>query len=65
VCLTANWRDQFYDAHPSDKQGTKQKAFVRANLDLIDAKLIVVWKEYVWLKADDPGDPDKPDKKGF
>jgi hypothetical protein len=65
VCLTATWRDQFYAAHPADKQGTKQKAFVRAHIDLIEAKLVGFWDQYVWLAADEPDHPDKPDKSRF
>jgi hypothetical protein len=59
VVKTVAWREAFYAAHPSDKLGTKQKAFVRAHLDLCEQHLIGVLAEFVWLS------PDKPDKSGF
>lgn len=53
------WRETFYATYPADKQDTKQKAYVRAYLDLVDGKLIGFLNEFVWLN------PDKPDKTGF
>jgi hypothetical protein len=52
------WREYFYKATPQDNQAAKQKAFRRAFDDLIKAKIIDFWDEYVWL----PPNPDKPDK---
>jgi len=31
----------------------KRKALLRATLDLEEMKLIVLWREYVWLAADE------------
>jgi hypothetical protein len=59
VVKAVAWREAFYAAHPADKPGTKQKAFVRASLDLFEQHLIVFHGEFVSVS------PDKPDKKGF
>jgi hypothetical protein len=53
------WREAFYAAHPSGKQGTKQRAFVRAHLDLFEQGLITFHGEFVSVC------PDKPDKNDF
>jgi hypothetical protein len=52
VCLADTWRKRFYETYPADKQATKKKALFRATLDLEEAKLIELWREYVWLKGD-------------
>jgi hypothetical protein len=52
VCLADTWRKRFYETYPADKQATKKKALFRATLDLEDAKLIELWREYVWPKGD-------------
>jgi hypothetical protein len=52
VCLADTWRKRFYETYPADKQATKKKAMFRATLDLEDAKLIELWREYVWPKGD-------------
>ena len=57
VCSATEWRERFYNGYPSDSQTTKQKAFVRVQLKLMELKLIDVFSIYVWLKTD----PDKPD----
>ena len=51
------WRDRFYNAYPTTKPDTKQKAYVRAVLKLQEKKLIEIWSTYVWLVSE----PDKPD----
>ena len=52
VCLADTWRKRFYETYPAEKQDTKKKALLRATLDLEEAKLIELWREYVWLKRD-------------
>jgi hypothetical protein len=52
VCLADIWRKRFYETYPAEKQNTKKKALLRATLDLEDAKLIELWREYVWPKRD-------------
>jgi hypothetical protein len=47
---SARWRQEFYDTYPSDKPATKRQALLRATLDLEEASIIVLWKEYVWLR---------------
>jgi AAA domain len=54
VCLADTWRKRFYQTYPAEKQDTKKKALLRATLDLEEAKLITLWREFVWL-------PDKRD----
>jgi hypothetical protein len=49
VCKSEIWRQAFYDAYPADKQSTKQKALLRASLDLTTAGLIIFSGDYVWL----------------
>jgi hypothetical protein len=51
VCRADTWRKRFYEEYPADKQDTKKKALLRATLDLEEAKLIVLWREYVWPAA--------------
>jgi hypothetical protein len=48
VCRAALWRERFYETYPAEKQEAKRKALLRATLDLEEAKLIVLWREYVW-----------------
>ena len=50
VCLSDTWRKRFYLEYPSDKQDTKKKALLRATLDLEEERLIVLWREYVWVR---------------
>jgi hypothetical protein len=57
VCLADIWRKRFYETYPAEKQDTKKKALLRATLDLEEAKLIELWREYVWVR-------DKRDKSG-
>jgi hypothetical protein len=52
------WRKRFYEEYPGDKLNTKQKALLRATLDLEEMKLIVLWREFVWIA----GQEDKEDK---
>jgi hypothetical protein len=54
VCLADTWRKRFYQEYPADKLNSKQKALLRATLDLEENKLIVLWREFVWV-------PDKRD----
>ena len=49
VCLSDTWRKRFYLEYPADKQDTKKKALLRATLDLEAEKLIVLWREFVWV----------------
>jgi len=51
VCRAETWRERFYQEYPGDKLNTKQKALLRATLDLEEQKLIVLWREFVWIKA--------------
>jgi AAA domain len=44
------WRERFYDAYPT-RPDAKQKAFVRAQLKLINLKLVEVWSTYAWLTS--------------
>jgi hypothetical protein len=44
------WRQRFYETYPADKQDTKKKALLRATLDLEEQKLIVLWREFVWVR---------------
>jgi len=53
VCLSDTWRKRFYLEYPADKQDTKKKALLRATLDLEQDRLIVLWKEFVWVTADE------------
>jgi hypothetical protein len=53
-CLADSWRKEFYATYPADKQATKKKALLRATLDLEQAKLIVLWREWIWVE--DKGD---------
>jgi hypothetical protein len=53
VCLSDTWRKEFYATYPAERQDTKKKALLRATLDLEQAGLIVLWREYVWLKERD------------
>jgi len=50
VCLSDTWRKRFYEEYPADKQDTKKKALLRATLDLEEAKVIVLWRNYVWVR---------------
>jgi hypothetical protein len=50
VCLADTWRKRFYETYPAEKQDTKKKALLRATLDLEEAKLIDLWREYVWVR---------------
>lgn len=59
VARQATWREEFYKVHPGDKQGAKQKAFVRVHGDLYEARLVQYLGEFACLN------PDKPDKSGF
>ena len=43
----STWRERFYDAYPTDKPDTKQKAFVRASLTLEERKIIRVSQDSV------------------
>jgi hypothetical protein len=54
VCLMDTWRTRFYEEYPAEKTNTKNKAFLRATLDLgpSEEKLVEFWREYVWLKRD-------------
>jgi AAA domain len=60
VCPSDTWRKRFYETYPADvKPDAKRKALLRATLDLEEQKLIVLWREYVWLAAaerDKPGE---------
>jgi hypothetical protein len=49
VCLSAVWRENFYETYPGDKPKTKQKALLRAMLDLEKRGLIGLFREFVWL----------------
>src|SRR5262249_2817835 len=58
VCRAETWRQRFYEEYPSDvKPDAKRKALLRATLELEEAKLIVLWREYVWVTA---AERDKP-----
>jgi hypothetical protein len=59
VCHAETWRKRFYDAYPTDKQEAKQKAYARAHIHLIDIGLVGFWSVYVWLRSDEPDNPDK------
>jgi hypothetical protein len=60
VVKQAAWREEFYACyHGSQKQGAKQKAFVRVHGDLYEAHLVEYAGEYARLW------PDKPDKSDF
>jgi hypothetical protein len=61
VCLSDTWRKEFYATYPAEKQDTKKKALLRATLDLEQAGLIVLWREFVWLSDQ----RDKRDKSDF
>jgi hypothetical protein len=50
VCHSDSWRKQFYAKYPADKTAAKKKALFRATLDLMDIKLIELFKEFVWLR---------------
>jgi hypothetical protein len=50
ICLSDTWRKRFYEEYPADKQDTKKKALLRATLDLEQERLIVLWREYVWVR---------------
>jgi hypothetical protein len=52
VCLADTWRKRFYQEYPADKQDTRKKALLRATLELEADKLIVLWREYVWVRND-------------
>jgi len=52
VCRAETWRERFYETYPADKQDTKKKALLRATLDLEEMKLIVLWREFVWLRGE-------------
>ena len=58
VCHAGKFRERFKETYPtsSDKEGTKNKAFVRATLELQEAGFIELWREWVWLR-------DKRDKR--
>jgi hypothetical protein len=49
VVSAIEWREAFYAAYPAGKPDTKQKAFVRAHIKLMDEHLIEVWSDKVWL----------------
>jgi AAA domain len=49
ACLTESWRHQFYVLHEARKPEAKRQALFRATLDLEEAKLIKLAKNYVWL----------------
>jgi len=54
VCQSDTWRKRFYEEYPADvTPSAKRKALLRATLDLEEMKLIVLWREYVWLAADE------------
>jgi hypothetical protein len=53
IARSETWRERFYETYPADKQDTKKKALLRATLDLEQDKLIVLWREFVWVTADD------------
>jgi AAA domain len=44
------WRERFNERYPADKRDTKKKAYLRAVLDLQEAELIELWREFVWLR---------------
>jgi hypothetical protein len=50
VCLTDIWRKEFYATYPAEKQDTKKKALLRATLDLEQDGLIVLFREFVWVR---------------
>jgi hypothetical protein len=58
VYHAGRFRERFKETYPtsSDKEGTKNKAYVRALMDLQEAGLIELWREWVWLR-------DKRDKR--
>jgi hypothetical protein len=52
ACEINLWRECFYEAYPTDRQETRQKAFVRACLTLQERKIVGLWSERVWLAGD-------------
>jgi hypothetical protein len=50
ACLVDTWRKRFYETYPAEKQDTKKKALFRAILDLEQEHLIVLWRDYVWVR---------------
>jgi hypothetical protein len=50
VYHAGKWRERFNETYPSDKRDTKKKAYLRAVLDLQEADLIELWREWVWLR---------------
>jgi hypothetical protein len=57
------WRERFYARTPSDSTATKQKAFKRASLDLINSHIVGMANNRVWIAIKyEPSGPDiKPD----
>lgn len=50
VCLADTWRKEFYATYPAEKQDTKKKALLRVTLDLEEAGLITLFREFVWVR---------------
>jgi hypothetical protein len=52
VVRQETWREEFYKVYPGEKQGAKQKAFVRVHLDLFEAHLVQYLGEFACLWPD-------------